>query len=162
MNWTELIKGEAEAEYRTTNGLLDLVDDNRLDWKPSTGQNWMTMGQLLKHITTSCGDGIHGFVTGNWGEPMPEEGSQLPTVSSAAEAKGLLAEDRQLALDMLTLAGEDRLANEMVAAPWNPTKALLGLQCLHMAKHLTSHKSQLFYYLKLQGKPVHTGHLWGG
>jgi hypothetical protein len=23
------------------------------------------------------------------------------------------------------------------------------------------HAGQLFYYLKLQGKPVNTGHLWG-
>jgi uncharacterized damage-inducible protein DinB len=161
MNWTELIKTEAEHEYKTTNGLLDLVDNDRLDWKPSAGQNWMTMAQLLKHITTSCGDAMHGFVTGDWGE-LPEEGSQLPTVSSVAEAKALLAEDRHLALKMLTQAGEDRLANEMCVAPWNPTQVLLGYECLQMVKHLTSHKSQLFYYLKLQGKPVHTGHLWGG
>jgi hypothetical protein len=31
-----------------------------------------------------------------------------------------------------------------------------------MVDHLASHKSQLFYYLKLMGRPVHTGSLWGG
>jgi hypothetical protein len=30
-----------------------------------------------------------------------------------------------------------------------------------MIDHLKAHKSQLFYDLKLQGKPVNTGHLWG-
>jgi hypothetical protein len=30
-----------------------------------------------------------------------------------------------------------------------------------MVTHLDVHKSQLFYYLKLQGKPVNTAHLWG-
>jgi len=30
-----------------------------------------------------------------------------------------------------------------------------------MIGHLATHKAQLFYYLKLQGKPVNTGHLWG-
>jgi hypothetical protein len=30
-----------------------------------------------------------------------------------------------------------------------------------MIGHLAQHKAQLFYYLKLQGKPVHTGHLYG-
>jgi hypothetical protein len=30
-----------------------------------------------------------------------------------------------------------------------------------MLGHLTQHKGQLFYYLKLQGKPVNTGDLWG-
>jgi len=38
---------------------------------------------------------------------------------------------------------------------------LLGQRLLQMAYHLGSHKAQLFYYLKLQGVPVHTGHLWG-
>jgi hypothetical protein len=27
--------------------------------------------------------------------------------------------------------------------------------------HLAQHKGQLFYYLKLQGKPVNTTDLWG-
>jgi hypothetical protein len=38
---------------------------------------------------------------------------------------------------------------------------ILGQRLLQMVAHLAQHKAQLFYYLKLQGKPVHTGHLWG-
>jgi hypothetical protein len=38
---------------------------------------------------------------------------------------------------------------------------ILGHRLLQMVDHLKSHKAQLFYYFKLQGKPVHTGHLWG-
>ena len=30
-----------------------------------------------------------------------------------------------------------------------------------MVEHLATHKAQLFYYLKLQGKDVDTMHLWG-
>jgi hypothetical protein len=30
-----------------------------------------------------------------------------------------------------------------------------------MTQHLERHKSQLFYYLKLQGKKVNTVDLWG-
>ena len=37
----------------------------------------------------------------------------------------------------------------------------LGHRLLGMIGHLTQHKAQLFYYLKLQGKPVNTMHLWG-
>jgi hypothetical protein len=37
----------------------------------------------------------------------------------------------------------------------------LGPRLAQMVDHLVLHKAQLFYYLKLQGKPVHTGHLWG-
>ena len=180
MNWTELLKTEIEDMYHATNGLLDLVDDDKLDWKPATGENWMTMGQLLRHISDACGAPIRGFCTGDWGMPAEAEGPSagvdvsemsaedmlspaetLPTVSSVAEARRLLAEDRELALETLAQAGEERLANDMVAAPWNPSEMLLGQRLLQMAYHLGSHKAQLFYYLKLQGVSVHTGHLWG-
>ncbi|MFQ5845077.1 MAG: DinB family protein, partial [Planctomycetota bacterium] len=69
MNWTELLEQEIEETYRVAGGLLDLVDDEALDWKPATGSNWMTTGQLLKHMTTACGALCRGFVTGDW--PMP-------------------------------------------------------------------------------------------
>ena len=38
---------------------------------------------------------------------------------------------------------------------------LLGHRLLQMVDHLKQHKGQLFYYLKLQGKPVSTTDLWG-
>lgn len=174
MNWTELLTTEIEDMYKVTDALLELVDDDQLDWKPVTGENWMTMGQLLRHISDACGAPIRGFCTGDWGMPEGEmsadiasatemlpQAEALPTVSSVAEARRLLAEDRQLALEMLAQAGEERLAEEARAAPWDPTEVLLGHRLLSMAYHLGSHKAQLFYYLKLQGKPVHTGHLWG-
>jgi hypothetical protein len=63
--------------------------------------------------------------------------------------------------DMLAQAGEDDLANRMVAAPWSPVPLPLGYQLNLMVSHLAQHKAQLFYYLKLQGVPVNTGHLWG-
>ena len=173
MNWTELLKSEIESTYRATAGLLDLVDEDRLDWKPATGSNWMTTGQLLKHIINSCGACFRGYVTGDWGMPdsvdirelSPEEmllpAEKMPTIGSVAEAKKLLAKDKQLALDMLTESGEENLAHKTAAAPWDPTGMILGYHLLHMVEHLSQHKSQLFYYLKLQGKPVNTGNLWG-
>jgi hypothetical protein len=171
MNWTELIKSEIEATYPVVDALMDLADDDQLDWKPATGSNWMTTGQVLQHLSCACGSAIRGFVTGDWG--MPEEGElsademlppaeKLPTVASVAEAKALLAEDKQLALEMLARCSEEQLDSEPAPAPWDPTGVVLGYRLLSMVEHLSQHKSQLFYYLKLQGKPVHTGHLWGG
>ena len=60
-------------------------------------------------------------------------------------------------------AGEERLENEMLSAPWDPTNTeiALGRHLLGMVIHLQSHKSQLFYYLKLQGKDMNTQTLWG-
>jgi hypothetical protein len=81
---------------------------------------------------------------------------------SVDEAKRLLAEDKVLALQMIDQAGEKDLAGHEIAAPWAPGVRLpLGQQLLQMVQHLDRHKSQLFYYLKLQGKPVNTKDLWG-
>ena len=170
MNWTDLIKSEIESTYSTTEGLIDLVDEDTLDWKPPTGSNWMTVAQLVHHLTDACGAAMRGFVTGDWGMPpegemTPEEmlppASRLPAVSSLAQARQMLDQDKQLALEMLAQCSEDQLTNKMVTAPWNPSGQILGHALLDMVGHLGQHKSQLFYYLKLQGKPVNTGNLWG-
>jgi hypothetical protein len=94
-------------------------------------------------------------------EDLLPPAEKLPAAKSVAEARNLLAADKALGLEMIRKAGEKDLAGKRLAAPWNPTPKPLGQQCLEMTQHLATHKSQLFYYLKLQGKPVNTGNLWG-
>jgi len=168
MNWTELLKGEIESTYHATEGLLKLVDKDKLSWKPATGSNWMSTGQLLMHITNACGACCKGFVTGDWGMPKdmkPEDmlppAEKLPAVKSLDEAQKLLAEDKKVALRMVVEAGEKDLTSKPATAPWDPRPMALGQRLLQMVGHLGQHKGQLFYYLKLQGKPVNTGNLWG-
>ncbi len=171
MNWTELIRTQIETAYQVTDAMLDLVDEDSLNWAPATGDNWMTVGQLLRHIAVdACGSAMRGFVTGDWGMPPAEEMSgedllppaeKFPAVTTVSEAKQLLADDKALALKMLSQCSEEDLATRQVTAPWNPNPMILGYRLLQMVDHLEKHKSQLFYYLKLQGKPVHTGNLWG-
>jgi uncharacterized damage-inducible protein DinB len=174
MKWTELLKSEIETAYATTAKLMDKVDPGSLTWKPATGGNWMTVGQLLMHLSNSCGAGCKGFVTADWGLPPgkkledlpPEEmmppAEKLPTIESVEQAKKLLAEDKALALGMVDRAGESDLENRKFGAPWDPSNSKpLGRHLLMMIQHLDRHKSQLFYYLKLQGKPVDTTDLWG-
>jgi uncharacterized damage-inducible protein DinB len=169
MNWTKLLETEIESTYGATEGLIKLVDKDKLSWKPATGNNWMTTGQLLQHITEACGMCCKGFVTGDWGMPAdapPEDmlpaAEKLPTVKSVKEALDKLAADKKVAVEMVKKVGEKDLAAKSVAAPWDPTPHPLGRQLLHMVGHLNQHKGQLFYYLKLQGKPVNTMNLWGG
>jgi len=175
MTWTELITNSMAETFKATDGLMALVDDKELSWKPTQGKNWMTNGQLLMHLTNSCGFCVKGFVTGDWGLPEgtsmndipPEEmmppAEKLPTVDSVAEARRLLDDDHQMGLLMLAEAGEGRLDSEMLAAPWDHsgTERKLGEHILGMVGHLSIHRAQLFYYLKLQGQDVNTGHLWG-
>ena len=174
MNWTQLLKSQIESTYTTTIRLLDRVDPDSLDWKPQSGGNWMTVGQLLCHITNACGAGCKGFVTGDWGLPpgvklddlaaeeMLPPAEKMPRIESIAGARKLLLEDKDLALQMVDQAGEEDLNTREISAPWSPGVAFaLGRHLLQMVQHLDQHKGQLFYYLKLQGKPVNTSDLWG-
>jgi len=173
MSWSELLRREIDGSYRVAGGLLDLVDKESLGWKPATGQNWMTTGQLLRHIASACGSGVKGFVPGDWGFPEGDDASEmkpeemvppaekLPAAGSVAEARQELAADHDLALEMLGRCAEEDLAEKIATAPWDPTEMVLGHRLLQMVEHLKAHKAQLFYYLKLQGKDVNTGHLWG-
>jgi len=173
MNWTELLKAEIEEAYHATDGLMARVDDAALAWKPKDGANWMSMGQLLKHLPTACGFCMRGLATGDWGLPegaSAEEMSQddmlppadrMPSAASVAQAREELAADKKVALATVAEAGEKRLASEPCPAPWDPSPVILGRRLLGMVGHLVQHKAQLFYYLKLQGKPVGTYELYG-
>lgn len=161
MNWTELLKSEAEDVYRAAAGLMDLVDADKLDWKPESGE-WMTTAELLRHVTNACGWCCARFVSDTWQEVMegtaPSPGT---TVESVDEARRLLAEDKALTLRLIEETGEETLAERHMPAPWDPTVRPLGQHLLSMIAHLAQHKGQLFYYLKLQGKPVTTWTLYG-
>jgi uncharacterized damage-inducible protein DinB len=169
----EILRQEAERMYAPTEALIRRVEPTTLDWKPGSGQNWMTMGQLLMHCTNACGAGIKAFLTGDWGLPEgvrfedlpPEEmlppASKLPAVSSVDEALRLLAEDRQLALRHLAAANEAQLLTSRFSAPWGGPQLTLFQHLLSMITHLGQHKGQLFCYLKLMGHDVKTPDLWG-
>ena len=172
MRWTDFLNESMADIYRTADALMALVRDADLDWKPATGGNWMTTGQLLMHMTNACGFCCRGFATGDWGmpacdgdappEPMLPPAEALPAVASVSDARKALAADRDLALKMVAEAGEEALDGRLVAAPWEAGRERrLGEQFHGMTLHLLSHKSQLFYYLKLMGRDVNTFHLWG-
>lgn len=174
MNWTELLNGAIEESYAVTDSLMGMVEDSELGWKPSSGTNWMTNGQLLLHMTMACGACCKGFVAGDWGLPegvkmedmsheeMMPPAEKMPTVESVAQARELLARDKVVALEMVAQTGETDLDSKMVSAPWAPGMEFpLGQHLLQMVQHLVLHKAQLYYYLKLMGRPVNTMHLYG-
>ena len=173
MKWTELLGAEVRSTYAVIEGLLGFVDDADLGWKPATGDNWMSMGQLLRHLADGCGAAFRAFVLHDWGLPDGRDMSELaaeehlppaeemPAVASVAEARELLAKDRAATLEALERAGEERLASENAPAPWDKSEMVLGRRLLQMIEHEKQHKGQLFYYLKLLGKPVGTANLWG-
>lgn len=162
MNWTELLKSEAEGTYRAAEGLMDLVDADELSWKPEAGEAWMSTSELLCHLTNACGWCCERFVDDDWAAVMAGTAASPPTdVSSVEEAKKLLAADKALTMALIDRVGEETLATKRMSAPWDPTERPLGQHLLGMIAHLGQHKGQLFYYLKMQGKPVNTWTLYG-
>ncbi len=174
MQWTEMLNERMEYSFAVADNLMAMVKDEELEWKPATGQNWMTVAQLLHHLTGSCGLCCKGFVTGDWGLPegasmddmnesdMLPPAEKLPAAAGVAAARQALAADKEVALQMVAQVGEDRLENEMSSAPWAPgMDKSLGAHMLDMCQHLDSHRHQLYYYLKLMGRDVNTEHLWG-
>lgn len=173
MNWRQLLNEEIEYNYAVAGKLMAMVDEGRLSWKPETGSNWMTTGQLIQHIATCCGPAFRGFVTGDWGMPAdfdpkeikPEDmlppAEAMPASESVAAARKELAEDKKLTLEMLEEVSDEDLDAKPAPAPWDPRPMILGHRLLAMVHHITQHKGQLYYYLKLQGRPVTTRDMWG-
>jgi uncharacterized damage-inducible protein DinB len=69
--------------------------------------------------------------------------------------------DRSLALRCIGEVEEADLLAKRFTAPWGGPEISLFQHLLLMIAHLTQHKGQLFYYLKLMGKDVNTSDLWG-
>ncbi len=173
MKWKELLSDEILYTYGVADHLMSLVRDDELDWKPDHGSNWMSMGQLLMHMTDACGSTFDGLINGAW--DIREEfqineletrqifpsADMLPSVNSVSDARKLLADDRKLALKSLKKCSEEDLAGKYAPAPWTRHPMILGQRLLHMVFHLNQHKGQLFYYLKLSGRSVNTCDLYG-
>ncbi len=173
MNWHELIEKEIKDVFRCTEQLISMTDDSELSWKPSSGSNWMTTGQLLMHISTACGVPMKDFISCDSGMPddlsaneltleeMLPPAEKMPAVESVNQALLLLAEDKKMALSSLSGCSEEDLDSRPTPALWDPEPLPLGFRLLQMTAHLNQHKTQLFYYLKLMGKPVSTRTLYG-
>jgi len=176
MNWKEMLRTRADEVYHAAKGLIAMCDESKLDWKPESGTNWLTTGQLLRHIASACGLTAKGFATGEWDmagygidpswKPANEQDMLPPaeahmSVESLADAQKRLEDDKAEFLSALEGLDEDRLNNERSTAPWGGPESPLGSHMASCITHLETHKNQLFYYLKLQGKPVNTMHLWG-
>jgi len=170
----QVLLQQATSAYDLTGRLFARVVDADLSWKPGSGGNWMTIGQLLMHCSRfACGLAIQGFVTGDWGAAEDAGQSEadaaaqvppatsLPAVESVSQAQALLAEDRRLTLRWLAEVDESALLSTAVPAPWGGPELSLFQQLELMIAHLVQHKGQLFYYLKLMGKDVNTADLWG-
>ncbi len=171
---TDLLKQEGEGAYRLRKACSSW-STRTTSWAGSlqASKNWMTTGRCCTSWPMPAAFCVKGFVTGDWGMPAgakpedmkPEDmlppAEKLPTVKSVDEALKLLADDKKTALKFIAEAGEKNLLTKTLTAPWGGPPMTLFQHIDHMIGHQGQHKAQLFYYLKLQGKDVNTGNLWG-
>ena len=146
--------------YRPAESLLKLVPSDKLDWKP--GPNFMSMSQLICHLSEGIGSELRMLINNSW--PKPEEISEAMTnmpTCNVQEALARLEKDKTTLREVLSGVTDEDFANKIVSVPWG-WKSKIEKMALDFREHFVNHKMQLFTYLKLLGLPVNTETLYFG
>jgi hypothetical protein len=148
--------------FRPAKTLIEMVPADKLGWQPSP--KFMTLGQLIFHLSLGVGDGIRLLHTGEW--PTDEEmvtglkQENLPTCG-VEEALGKLEADKKTLRGALAAIREEDFASKTVCVPWG-MQGKMEVLALSFLEHFTNHKMQLFLYLKMLDLPVNTQTLYFG
>jgi hypothetical protein len=148
--------------YRPAKTLIGMVPADQLDWRP--GPKFMTLGQLICHLSLGVGDGVRLLNTGEW--PTMEEmltGMKQENLPSCGveEALKKLEADKEILRAGLDDISEADFTGKTVSVPWG-FQGKFELLALSFLEHFTNHKMQLFTYLKLLDLPVSTPTLYFG
>jgi uncharacterized damage-inducible protein DinB len=152
----------AMQAYQPALTMIGMAPADKLDWRPAP--NFMSLGQLICHLSDGLGEGLRFLITGNW--PTMEEmaeGMRLENLPACtvAEARAKLEKDQATLREVLAGLSAEDFAQKVVTVPWG-VQGKLEKMALHFREHFTNHKQQLFTYLKLLGLPVDTTTLYGG
>jgi hypothetical protein len=148
--------------FRPAKTLIEMVPADRLEWRP--GPKFMTLGQLIDHLSLGVGEGVRLLHTGEW--PSDEEMNasmkqeNLPSCG-VEEALKKLEQDKETLRQALAAVSEAEFAEREVSVPWG-MKGKMEILALSFLEHFTNHKMQLFTYLKLLDLPVNTQTLYFG
>jgi uncharacterized damage-inducible protein DinB len=156
----------ADQVYKATIGLMKMAPPDKLNWKPKETGNWLTLGQLLQHLSDSTGAPMKMFITGEWpqmpeGTEMIPPAEKMPTTSSVDAALKTIEADRAVMHEQLERLPDAEFRTRLTAAPWAPMQLPLWVWLLQMVEHQLNHKMMLFTYLKLLGIKVGTAELYG-
>jgi hypothetical protein len=142
--------------YRPARTLIAMIPADKLNWKP--GPTFMSMGQLICHLSDGLGGGFEMMLSGKWPSMKEmDEGMKLENLPSCTiqEAIDRLEKDKKLLHEVLGRVSETDFTNRVVTVPWGMT-AKLERMAISFLEHFGNHKMQLFTYL-----PVNTGTLYG-
>ncbi|MBN1475311.1 DinB family protein [Candidatus Sumerlaeota bacterium] len=160
----EQFLGYAAGIYGATRSVMKAVPPGMVQHRPRP--EMMSIAQLIRHTASACASPIGAMLKGDF--PKPEGGElKLPTVEemegydTVQEALDHLARDEKQLRELIMRLGEEEFQTREVHPPWLPKPVPVWLFSLMMLDHLSSHRVQLFQYLKSQGLPVNTMTLWG-
>ncbi len=144
--------------FRPAESMLKMVPADKLDWKP--GETFMTLGQLICHLSDGIGTELRMAFTDSWPKSEDMMSKPMPTCS-VQEALDKLEKDKTTLREVLASLSEEEFANKVISVPWG-WKSKMEKMALDFREHFTNHKMQLFTYLKLLGFPVNTETLYMG
>lgn len=143
-------------------GLVRRAPADQLAWRPVDGA--LTLGQLLAHVAGSLTDVVEMVLHP---EAMPSEEEMAAMMDSSRwpsatpdEALATIAEQKAKLPGLLAEVTDERWLTEQRALPWG-VRGSLGLCAMQGLEHAVSHRSQLFWYLKILGHPISTMELYG-
>jgi hypothetical protein len=148
--------------FRPAKTLIGMVPTDKLGWQP--GPKFMTLGQLIFHLSLGVGDGVRLLHGGEWPtddemlEGMKQENLPSCCVEEALEK---LEVDKKTLSDALAAISEQDFASKTLSVPWG-MQGKMEVLALSFLEHFTNHKMQLFLYLKMLGLPVNTQTLYFG
>ena len=152
-----------EPIYRAARGLIQLTPENKFNYKPMEGV--FTVAQLLKHCGEILGTGAYQGLHSDW-PPMPEDGmlppaEVYPAVSSIKKALKAIDEDWEKMKQELEQMSDDDFNTKEIHPPWMPQPVPCVAYMMQTKEHLSNHRTQLFWWLKLSGEDLNTRHLYG-
>jgi uncharacterized damage-inducible protein DinB len=130
-----------------TLSLLDALDDDDLNWRPTPGQ--YSLGQQLLHIAQAEDLYAHGLFESDWNYERVRFPASLP---SCAALREFFLAVRRRTLQHLERLGGDTPLGRVVEIPGSPLEHTLRSWLWFLVEHEMHHKAQAAVYLRLMGR----------
>lgn len=140
---TETLKAKLQTYTDVMIQALDLVPDDKLDWKPF--DNFRSLGEQFFHIMQAENFYMEGITENKWDYQnafkFPDEPLTRETIKDSVSSV------RERTFERLDKMTEDDL-NRIVEIPYNPTKYSVRHWLYYILEHLLHHKAQISVFLR--------------
>ncbi|MGE3467016.1 MAG: DinB family protein, partial [Pyrinomonadaceae bacterium] len=142
----ETITGKLTTYTEVLVQVLDLIPDDKLDWKPF--DDFRSLGEQVIHIAQTEKFYLTGITEGQWdfhgalmlpGEPFTKE--SIKARFDVVRARTISGVDMMTEIDL----------ERVVEIPNNPTRYSVRHWLYYLLEHLVHHKAQLSVFLRQLG-----------